>query len=199
MIEILTGEILYKEPGKVVINCGGIGFSVFISSHTYSSLGDIGSRQTLFTFFKVREDDMSLYGFSDKKEKELFLELSSVSGIGARTAIQILSEIKYDRLFNAIATADVTLISQAHGVGKKTAQKIVFELKEKIGNLDGISALGAVMGTTADNTEAVTALVRLGYKNADANLAVGKVIKEKGKNISTQEIIKLVLQERVKK
>jgi len=99
MIEMLTGELIQKEPSRIIINCGGVGFGVIISSHTYSSLEDIGSVQTLHTFFKVREDDMSLYGFSDKKEKELFLHLSSVSGIGPRTAIQVLSEIKYDRLF----------------------------------------------------------------------------------------------------
>ena len=198
MIEMLTGELIQKEPARIIISCGGVGFGVIISSHTYSSLGDIGSVQTLHTFFKVREDDMSLYGFSDKKEKELFLHLSSVSGIGPRTAIQVLSEIKYDRLFTAITSADVTLISQAHGVGKKTAQKIVFELKDRIGSIDGISALGAVMGTSSENSEAVTALVRLGYKNADANIAVARIIKEKGKEISTQEIVKTVLMERMK-
>ncbi|MBU4487143.1 MAG: Holliday junction branch migration protein RuvA [Candidatus Delongbacteria bacterium] len=199
MIEMLIGEILYKYPGKVIINCGGIGFSVNISSFTYSSLAEIGKGQTLHTVFKVREDDMSLYGFIDKKEKQLFLILSSVSGIGSKTAIQLLSEIKYDRLYNAIATADVTLISQAHGIGKKTAQKIVFELKDKIGKFDDMTAMNLAMGLAGDNTEAVTALVRLGYKNSDANYAVARIIKEKGKDISTQEIIKLVLQDRMKK
>ncbi len=199
MIEILTGTLLHKDPGKVILDCGGVGFSVFISSHTYSALCDTGNKQTLFTFLKVREDDMTLYGFNDRKERELFLDLGTVSGVGTKTALQILSEIRYDRLSSAIATADVTLISQAHGVGKKTAQKIVFELKEKIGNLDGVSALSSVINNTAINSEAVAALVRLGYKNADANTAVGKIIKEKGKDISTQDIIKFALKDRIKK
>lgn len=199
MIEILTGEILHKEPSKVILNCGGVGFSVIISGHTYSSLAETGKVQTLFTYFRVREDEMSLYGFFEKKERDLFLSLSSVSGIGAKTAVQILSEIKYDRLFTAISSGDVTLISQAHGVGKKTAQKIVFELKEKIGSIDGISALGAALGSSGGNSEAVTALVKLGYKNADANLAVARIINDHGKDVPTREIIRLALQDRMKK
>lgn len=199
MIEMLIGEILYKEPGKVIINCSGVGYSVNISSFTYSALVEIGKNQTLHTFLKVREDDMSLYGFTDKKEKELFLILGSISGIGAKTAMQLLSDIKFDRLYSAIATGDVTLISQAHGIGKKTAQKIVFELKDKIGKFEDLNAFNIAMGLTSDNAEAVTALVRLGYKNSDANSAVAKIIKDKGKTISTQEIVKLVLQERMKK
>ena len=196
---MLIGEILYKEPGKVIINCSGVGYSVNISSFTYSALVEIGKNQTLHTFLKVREDDMSLYGFTDKKEKELFLILGSISGIGAKTAMQLLSDIKFDRLYSAIATGDVTLISQAHGIGKKTAQKIVFELKDKIGKFEDLNAFNIAMGLTSDNAEAVTALVRLGYKNSDANSAVAKIIKDKGKTISTQEIVKLVLQERMKK
>lgn len=199
MIEMLIGDILYKSPGKVIINCGGVGYSVNISSYTYSALAEIGKGQTLYTILKVREDDMSLYGFADKKEKELFLTLGSVSGVGAKTAMQLLSDIKYDRLFSAISTGDVELISQAHGIGKKSAQKIVFELKDKIGKLDDETTMNIALGLTNENSEAVTALVRLGYKNSDANSAVAKIIKDKGKTISTQEIVKLVLQERMKK
>jgi len=195
---MLIGPVLYKEPGKVIINCGGVGYSASISSFTFSSIAEIGKEQILYTVFRVREDDMSLYGFVDKKEKELFLILGSVSGVGAKTSMQLLSEIKYDRLYSAIATADVTLISQAHGIGKKTAQKIVFELKDKIGKLDDSTAMDIALGLTSDNSEAVTALVKLGYKNADANSAVAKLIKEKGKNITTQEIVKIVLQNRMK-
>ena len=113
MIEMLIGTILYKEPGKVILNCGGVGYSASISSYTYSGLADINGHQVLHTVFKVREDDMSLFGFADKKEKEMFIILSSVSGVGSKTAMQLLSDIKYDRLFNAIVTADVNLISQA--------------------------------------------------------------------------------------
>ena len=163
MIEMLIGNILYKEPGKVILNCGGVGYSTSISSYTYSALGEINEQQILHTVFKVREDDMSLFGFADKKEKEMFIILSSVSGVGAKTAMQLLSDIKFDRLFNAIVTADVTLISQAHGIGKKTAQKIVFELKDKFGKSDDMAFLNVLNKTeSSPNSEASAALVRLG-------------------------------------
>lgn len=200
MIEMLIGNILYKDTGKVILNCGGVGYSASISSYTYSGLGEINEQQILHTVFKVREDDMSLFGFADKKEKEMFIILSSVSGIGAKTAMQLLSDIKFDRLFNAIVTADVTLISQAHGIGKKTAQKIVFELKDKFGKSDDMAFLNALNKTeTSPNSEASAALVRLGYKNSDANSIVSKIVRENGKEISTQEIIRIALQERMKK
>ncbi|MBN2857070.1 MAG: Holliday junction branch migration protein RuvA [Candidatus Delongbacteria bacterium] len=200
MIEILIGKILHKEPGKAILNCGGVGYSVNISSYTYSALKEVNEEQMLHTVFKVREDDMSLFGFADKKEKEMFTVLSSVSGVGSKTAMQLLSDIKYDRLFNAIVTADVTLISQAHGIGKKTAQKIIFELKDKFGKSDDMAFLNALNKTeSSPNSEASAALVRLGYKNSDANSIVSKIVREKGKETSTQEIIRIALQERMKK
>ena len=200
MIEMLIGNILSKEPRKVILNCGGVGYSVNISSYTYSELAEINEQQILHTVFRVREDDMSLFGFTGKKEKELFIILSSVSGVGAKTAMQLLSDIKYDRLFNAIITADATLISQAHGIGKKTAQKIVFELKDKFGKSDDMTFLSSLNSTeTSPNSEASAALVRLGYKNSDANSTVSKIVREQGKDISTQEIIRIALQKRMKK
>ena len=197
MIEMIIGEILHKEPGKVIVNCAGVGYSLGISSFTYSKLSDSKKKHTFHTVFKVREDDMSLFGFLDKQEKEVFIILSTVSGIGPKTAMQLLSEIKYDRLYNGIATGDVTLISQAHGIGKKKAQKIVFELKDKISIADDISDVINV-GRVSGNSEAVSGLVQLGYKNIDANAVVAKIMKEHGKDLSTQEIIRFALQNRMK-
>ncbi|MDA3885173.1 MAG: Holliday junction branch migration protein RuvA [Candidatus Delongbacteria bacterium] len=197
MIEMIIGEILHKEPGKVIVNCAGVGYSLSISSFTYSKLKDSNKKEVFHTVFKVREDDMSLFGFLEKQEKEVFIILSTVSGIGAKTAMVLLSEIKYDRLYNAIATGDVTLISQAHGIGKKKAQKIVFELKDKISTSDDISEVLNI-GIVSSNSEAVSGLVQLGYKNNDANTVVAKIIKEHGKDISTQEIIRHALQNRMK-
>lgn len=199
MIEMLSGKILFKQPGKVVIDCGGVGYSASISSFAYSALGNMGDKQVLHTVMKVREDDISLFGFAELKEKELFLILSSVSGIGSKTAIQLLSEIKYDRLLNAIVTKDATLISQAHGVGKKTAQKIVFELKDKFGKGGEDFSDDGFASINGSSSEAVAALVSLGYKNADAVSAVSSVLKNESADISAQEIIKAVLQKRMKK
>ena len=197
MIEMIIGDILHKEPGKVIVNCAGVGYSLSISSFTYSKLSETKKKHIFYTVFKVREDDMSLFGFLDKQEREVFIILSTVSGIGAKTAMTLLSEIKYDRLYNAIATGDVTLISQAHGIGKKKAQKIVFELKDKISASDDISDVLNV-GVVSSNSEAVSGLVQLGYKNSDANTVVAKIMKEHGKDISTQEIIRHALQNRMK-
>ncbi len=197
MIEMIIGDILHKEPGKVIVNCAGVGYSLSISSFTYSKLSETKKKHVFYTVFKVREDDMSLFGFLDKQEREVFIILSTVSGIGAKTAMTLLSEIKFDRLYNAIATGDVTLISQAHGIGKKKAQKIVFELKDKISASDDISDVLNV-GVVSSNSEAVSGLVQLGYKNSDANATVAKIIKEHGKDISTQEIIRHALQNRMK-
>lgn len=197
MIEMIIGEILHKEPGKVIVNCAGVGYSLSISSYTYSKLPENNNKQIFHTVFKVREDDMSLFGFLEKQEKEVFIILSTVSGIGPKTAIQLLSEIKYDRLYNAIAAGDITLISQAHGIGKKKAEKIVFELKGKISTVDDISEI-INLGMVSSNSEAVSGLVQLGYKNSDANAVVAKIIKEHGKEITTQEIIRYALQNRMK-
>ncbi|MDA3839286.1 MAG: Holliday junction branch migration protein RuvA [Candidatus Delongbacteria bacterium] len=197
MIEMIIGEILHKEPSKVIVNCAGVGYSLSISSYTYSKLSETNKKHIFHTVFKVREDDMSLFGFLEKQEKEVFIILSTVSGIGAKTAMVLLSEIKYDRLYNAIATGDVTLISQAHGIGKKKAQKIVFELKDKISASDDISDVLNV-GVISGNSEAVSGLVQLGYKNTDANAVVAKIMKEHGKDLSTQEIIRHALQNRMK-
>ena len=197
MIEMIIGDILHKEPGKVIVNCAGVGYSLSISSFTYSKLSETKKKHIFYTVFKVREDDMSLFGFLEKQEREVFIILSTVSGIGAKTAMTLLSEIKYDRLYNAIATGDVTLISQAHGIGKKKAQKIVFELKDKISASDDISDVLNI-GVVSSNSEAVSGLVQLGYKNSDANTVVAKIMKEHGKDISTQEIIRHALQNRMK-
>lgn len=197
MIEMIIGDILHKEPSKVIVNCAGVGYSLGISSFTYSKLSETKKKYIFYTVFKVREDDMSLFGFLEKQEREVFIILSTVSGIGAKTAMTLLSEIKYDRLYNAIATGDVTLISQAHGIGKKKAQKIVFELKDKISASDDISDVLNV-GVVSSNSEAVSGLVQLGYKNSDANTIVAKIMKEHGKDISTQEIIRHALQNRMK-
>jgi Holliday junction DNA helicase RuvA len=107
MIEMIIGDILHKEPGKVIVNSSGVGYSLNISSYTYSKLSDTNKNHTFHTVFKVREDDMSLFGFLEKQEKEVFIILSTVSGIGAKTAMQLLSEIKFDRLYKEKYSATI--------------------------------------------------------------------------------------------
>lgn len=199
MIEIINGKIISKESDKVIISCNGVGYGIKISAFTYSALGKIGENQQLYTFLKVREDDMSLFGFIDQKEKTLFNLLSSVSGIGPKTALQFLSDIKFDRIYTAVLNEDITLLSTVKGVGKKTAKKMVLELKDKIMKLS-LSISGSISNSqlSSSSSDAVKALITLGYNQNTASTAVSKVLKENGNNLTTNEIITKVLKARTK-
>ena len=204
MIEILIGKIYSKSENKVILNCGGVGYSLTISSLTHSSLKAVGEEQTLNCVMTVREDDISLYGFSEENEKQMFLFLNSVSGIGAKSAIKMLSMMKYDRIFSAIVNNDSTLLSQAPGVGAKTAKKIILELKDKLNKselalLMGQSINSVISSKSSSNKsslEAIMALVKLGYSNNDATAKVNKVVRKLGDKLTTQTIITNVLKER---
>lgn len=204
MIEILIGKIYSKSENKVILNCGGVGYSLTISSLTHSSLKIVGEEQTLNCVMTVREDDISLYGFSEKNEKQMFLFLNSVSGIGAKSAIKMLSMMKYDRIFSAIVNNDSTLLSQAPGVGAKTAKKIILELKDKLNKSELALSMGQSINsvisskssTNKNSLEAIMALVKLGYSNNDATAKVNKVVRKLGEKLTTQTIITNVLKER---
>ena len=207
MIEVLIGKIFSKEPGKLILICGGTGYALPISTHSYNKLKDVGEEQLIYCKLILASPpggiSVECYGFIDEKEREVFNLLNSVSGIGAKTTMQILSEIKYDRIYNAIVTADVTLLSTVKGISSAKAKKIIFELKGKFKDISGtaiLSAGGKIIGSNTDsNGEAVMALVKLGYKNSEANSIVGKVIKEHGNDLSVQKIITLALKARVSK
>ncbi len=204
MIEILIGKIYSKSENKVILNCGGVGYSLTISSLTHSSLKIVGEEQTLNCVMTVREDDISLYGFSEKNEKQMFLFLNSVSGIGAKSAIKMLSMMKYDRIFSAIVNNDSTLLSQAPGVGAKTAKKIILELKDKLNKSELALSMGQSINsvisskssTNKNSLEAIMALVKLGYSNNDATAKVNKIVRKLGEKLTTQTIITNVLKER---
>ncbi len=204
MIEILIGKIYSKSENKVILNCGGVVYSLTISSLTHSSLKIVGEEQTLNCVMTVREDDISLYGFSEKNEKQMFLFLNSVSGIGAKSAIKMLSMMKYDRIFSAIVNNDSTLLSQAPGVGAKTAKKIILELKDKLNKSELALSMGQSINsvisskssTNKNSLEAIMALVKLGYSNNDATAKVNKIVRKLGEKLTTQTIITNVLKER---
>jgi len=204
MIEILIGKIYSKSENKVILNCGGVGYSLTISSLTHSSLKTVGEEQTLNCVMTVREDDISLYGFSEKNEKQMFLFLNSVSGIGAKSAIKMLSMMKYDRIFSAIVNNDSTLLSQAPGVGIKTAKKIILELKDKLNKSELAHSMGQSINSIISSKsssnkttiEAIMALVKLGYSNNDATAKVNKIVRKLGDKLTTQTIITNVLKER---
>ena len=171
MYAFLTGTIDEKDENIVVINVGGVGYEVWASSHTVNSV-NIGDVATIYTYLHVREDAMLLFGFASKQEKALFLDLITVSGVGAKTAIQILSGCSVDELVESILHGDTRTISSIKGIGKKTAERIVLELKNKFEDLPLISGSYSVSSTTNTKSsitdEAVMLLTNMGLTRTEA-------------------------------
>lgn len=172
----IDGIVAEKSADTLVIDCGGVGYELICSRATLSSAPRVGERMKCYTILSVREDAMELFGFATREEKGLYEKLRAVSGIGPRTALSILSSMSVRELSVAIVTGDVNAISRAPGVGKKTAQRLVLELREKIDNaaLEGVALPSAPLdkGPVA---EAVEALMALGYSAQDAQRAIASV------------------------
>ncbi|MGN0742704.1 MAG: Holliday junction branch migration protein RuvA [Candidatus Fimadaptatus sp.] len=172
----IDGIVAEKSADTLVIDCGGVGYELICSRATLSSAPRVGERMKCYTILSVREDAMELFGFATREEKGLYEKLRAVSGIGPRTALSILSSMSVRELSVAIVTGDVNAISRAPGVGKKTAQRLVLELREKIDNaaLEGVAVPSAPLdkGPVA---EAVEALMALGYSAQDAQRAIASV------------------------
>ena len=171
MYAFLTGTIDEKDENIVIINVGGVGYEVWASSHTVNSV-NVGEVATIYTYLHVREDIMLLFGFATKQEKALFLDLITVSGVGAKTAIQILSGCSVEELVQSILHGDTRTISSIKGIGKKTAERIVLELKNKFEDLPLLS--GSYATTPVANTkssitdEAVMLLTNMGLTRTEA-------------------------------
>ncbi|MEZ3421122.1 MAG: Holliday junction branch migration protein RuvA [Eubacterium sp.] len=196
MIYNIKGILTYADAQFVVVECGGVGFKCFTSLNTSKSVGKKGSEVNLFTYLSVREDAMDLFGFSTQTELESFKLLITVSGVGPKAAISVLSELSPDRLAVAIASGDTKAIIKANGIGKKTAERIVLELKDKmagvsVGELSSaVVSAGSIIEESAAS-EAVAALVALGFSQSDAAVAVGQM----DKSLSADEMIRLGLKQ----
>ena len=180
MIAHIRGKLLYKIPNYVVIDCAGIGYELNISVSTYTELRDVGAEAVLHVHTHVREDALQLYGFYEVTEKLLFEKLLTISGIGPKLAITVLSGISADRLVGAIRGGDHATLTKIPGIGKKTAERVVLELKDK---LDGLAATGTPgvdapvsLGAVADDV--LSALVNLGYPRVAAQKAVESAAKD---------------------
>ncbi len=203
MIATLNGLIFTKNPTSVIIDVNGVGYEVFISSRTYDVLPVTGATCFLFVQTMVREDAITLYGFREKEEKELFLLLVTVSGIGPKLALTILSGIAVDDLCRSITVKDHSRLTALPGVGKKTAQRLCMELGEKVGGFAGAVvaegsnevALGVVENQVV--ADAASALVNLGYPQYTAWQALRAVQKqsaEDGRLPKVEDLIRLALQ-----
>ncbi len=166
MIAHLTGKLTDKDPSEAVVECGGIGYGIFIPVSTFSQLPQVGSEITLHTYQYVREDTLTLYGFTTLSEKRLFSQLLGVSGIGPKVALAILSVSSVADIKNAIATSDTAFISSVPGIGTKTAERVVVDLKDKMG------ATTAEATSGGSHEVVIEALVGLGYSNKESRRAV---------------------------
>ncbi len=173
MISRLRGTVLSIKPPVVILEVGGVGFKVSCSQAALDSL-DPGRTADVHTHLIVREDELSLYGFASEDEVSLFQTLLTVSGIGPRTALAMLSRMQPEILREAIVNDRVDVISRVPGIGKKTAEKVIFALKEKLGGLDAAPSMPAL---TAVDTEVINALTSLGYSVAEAQAALSSLPK----------------------
>lgn len=180
MIASLNGRIIFKDRNSVVIECGGVGIKCFITENTYNAIGSVGDSVFMHTCMIVKEDALDLFGFAQTGELEVFKLITSVSGVGAKIGLAILSAFNYEKVLLFIASGDAKSLTAASGVGIKLAQRMVLELKDKVGSVASGDVLGTVsaVGNANSNTstrEAIEALVSLGYSQSEASLTVGKM------------------------
>lgn len=190
MITHIEGKLTEKNPTDVVIDCNGVGYLLNISLHTYSQIPD-NENLKLYTHFQVKEDAHTLYGFSTKTEREVFRLLISVSGIGASTARTMLSSLNPEQVKDAIAKEDVSTIQSVKGIGLKTAQRVIIDLKDKILKVHQIDDSSVFTGNT-NKDEALSALEVLGFVKKQADRVVSKIIAE-DPQASVESIIKQAL------
>ena len=192
MIYSLNGTLIHTQPGVAVIECGGVGFRCATTDNTLRKLPKLGEKAKLFTYLNVREDALDLFGFADEKELSCFRMLITVSGVGPKAALSILSESGPEKFALYVASGDSKSLTRAPGVGPKLAQRIVLELRDKISGEQaaaGFSDIGGVPTASGNAEEAVNALGVLGYTRSEAALAVGRC----DGSLTVEEIIKQAL------
>lgn len=198
MISFIKGKIIDKKPTEIVLEANSVGFSIFISVKTYEMLPQIGTEALIHTILIHREDAMSLYGFITDEERELFRQLINISGIGPKSAIGILSAIESTELKNMIIDGNANLLSKVPGIGKKTSERIVLELKDKIGKSQYQTDVSREYAVSPRN-EALNALLVLGYNRNTAEKVISEVISDsKNKELVLEDIIKVALNKLMK-
>mgnify|MGYP000197087281 CR=1 FL=1 len=190
MIHHLKGKLVEKNPTYVIIECAGVGYFVNISLHTFSRLND-SENISLFTHLQVKEDSHTLFGFAERSEREIFRLLLSVSGIGSSTARTMLSSLEPAQIRDAIANGDVPTIQSIKGIGAKTAQRVILDLRDKILKVYDIGEV-SVPANNTNKEEALSALEVLGFARRPAEKVVDKVLAQDS-SLSVENIIKLAL------
>ena len=171
MIAHLRGTLLEKQAGSIIVDVGGVGYLVTIPVSTYTEIGDVGDGVALHIHTNVREDTLALFGFHTLHEKELFQKFIAITGVGPRLAVTILSGLPSDALIHAIRSADVKELTRIPGVGRKTGERIILELKDKLGGFDASEAVAQAPATTLE-IDVVSTLINLGCGRDPADKAV---------------------------
>ena len=190
MIAYVRGTLVEKEPTYAVIEAAGVGYELLISLNAYEELPKVGSEAKLLTYHSIREDDEALFGFASQDERELFMKLIGVSGVGPKTALSILSGSSMHELSLAISSGNAKRIAAIKGVGKKTAEKIIIELRDKVKIVSGGKSGGGVSPAVRD---AVLALSALGFSEEAANETIAKILEKDPGLDDTEALIRLAL------
>ena len=190
MIAFVRGNFVDKSPARVIVDVNGVGYDLQISLNTYSAIANKDSGQ-LYTYLHLFENGQTRYGFAEVAEKEMFLQLISVSGVGAATARMMLSGMKPEEISRAIIQGNTKVLESIKGIGKKSAERLIVELKDKFGKQALENPLGGLQVQSVDN-DAITALVALGIGRPVAEMAIKKVI-QTNPNIALEDIIKQAL------
>ncbi|MHA7101897.1 Holliday junction branch migration protein RuvA [Roseivirga pacifica] len=194
MFSYLNGKLAYKDPTFVIIDINGVGYDVKISLHTFSQIKDQENIK-LHTYLHIKEDAHTLFGFAEDKEKKLFLQLISISGVGPSTGLMVLSSLGPHETEQAILSEDVRAIQGVKGIGAKTAQRIILELKDKVGKDGDSDSLINIPSSNrnAIRNEALAALVTLGINKNAAQKSIDKILKQNSGDLSLEDLIKLAL------
>ena len=192
MYAYLRGDFSYKTASQVYVDINGVGYEVNITLNTYAAIETLSTGK-LFTYLQIKEDAHTLYGFFEKEEKDMFILLISVSGVGAATARMMLSSLRPEEVEAAITTGNLRLIESVKGIGKKTAERLVLELKDKVGNKSGTSSQSWTKGVNSMEKDAINALVALGIVQKQADLSVKKILSSEPDIIKLEDLIKKAL------
>ena len=190
MLEYITGKVSELTPTYLIVENNGIGYFVKISLNCYSKIGE-SKELKIFIHEVIREDTYDLYGFTEKEEREIYRKLISVSGVGPNTALVMISSLSTSEIITAISTGDVNTIKSVKGIGLKTAQRVIVDLKDKIGNMSENIDLFDNKGNTIKD-ESLSALIMLGFNKKQAEKAIDKIVKE-GKETDVEGVIKATL------
>ena len=188
MIAYVRGLLDHKEPNRVIVDVSGIGHEIFVPLSTYQQLPAIGAQVKLHTHHHVREDTMQLYGFLSTEEKEIFEMVLSISGVGAKVALSILSSIPVDAFRRAVAQGDMKALTKIPGIGKKSAERMVLELKDKIGKVQLDERMAKILETES-GSDAVSALLSLGAGQSAAEYAVYRAERLLGEDAKIEDVI----------